>query len=246
MISTVDAEAARGFHQACRSASVTSAAGLQALWGAVTQRLDGHAAPQFGLTIAGRPAELPGIESALGMFMNTLPVAWQAEGRDSVRHWLSTAAGNALDLIDNGMIPQSQLNRMAGISDGEALYDSYLIYQNAPSADTGEETGDFDLVDEPTGGYSQQEHRLRLDVFPADTGRLHMSLSGYEPQHRLREYLGLLTGGVLTMDASVIDKPMSTILDAGPALPPVVATDSLVEAMVRDTPFEVLKGEAGE
>ncbi|ADD39911.1 non-ribosomal peptide synthetase [Stackebrandtia nassauensis] len=247
LITTVDAQAARGFHAACRAAGVTAAAGVQALWGAVTQRLDGHAAPRFGLTTAGRPAELPGIETALGMFMNTLPTTWRAGPADAVRDWMTGAAESSLDLIDHGMIPQPELVRMAGLNEGEALFDTYLVFQNAPSADTGEDEHEqgFELIDETPAAYSQQEHRLRLDVFPFE-GRLHLSLSGYEPPARLREYLALLASGVIAMDAAAVDRPMSTVLDADVAVPPLLDTDGLVTAMVLNAEAPQRKEETDE
>lgn len=52
---------------------------LQCAWGCLLGRYNGTQDVVFGSVVAGRPQELPGIERALGLFINTVPVrlAWQ-------------------------------------------------------------------------------------------------------------------------------------------------------------------------
>ena len=47
---------------------------LQAAWAILLGRLTGRDDVVFGVTVAGRPAELAGIESMVGLFINTLPL----------------------------------------------------------------------------------------------------------------------------------------------------------------------------
>ncbi len=47
---------------------------VQAAWGVLLGRITGNPDIVFGATVSGRPADLPGVESMVGLFINTLPV----------------------------------------------------------------------------------------------------------------------------------------------------------------------------
>src|SRR5262249_3409874 len=47
---------------------------VQGAWGIVLGRLTGRDDVVFGITVAGRPAEVAGIESMVGLFINTVPL----------------------------------------------------------------------------------------------------------------------------------------------------------------------------
>ncbi|CAM5561825.1 hypothetical protein SFUMM280S_02779 [Streptomyces fumanus] len=47
---------------------------VQGAWAQLLGTLTGRTDVVFGATVAGRPAELPGVERMLGLFINTLPV----------------------------------------------------------------------------------------------------------------------------------------------------------------------------
>ncbi|MEU6719530.1 amino acid adenylation domain-containing protein [Nonomuraea sp. NPDC046802] len=238
---TLDSATMRPFAAACRAAGVTSAAGVQGLWGAVHTRLDGRGQPQFGVTTSGRSAEVPGIEHAMGMFMNTLPVGWSAGEGDSVRHWLRGASSAILDLMEHDMIPLPVLDDLAGVREGRALFDSYVVYQNAPPAHVGKNDAGFRLVDEAPVAYARQDHRLRLDAFPSNDARVDLVLSGYEPAARLAEYLTALRDAALGLHPGALALPMGHLLDhRPPASPPVVDNDLLVAAMARGEAFSAI------
>ena len=47
---------------------------VQVAWAILLGRLTGRNDVVFGVTVAGRPPEIPGIESMVGLFINTLPL----------------------------------------------------------------------------------------------------------------------------------------------------------------------------
>ena len=47
---------------------------IQAAWAILLGRLTGRDDVVFGITVAGRPPEIAGIESMVGLFINTLPL----------------------------------------------------------------------------------------------------------------------------------------------------------------------------
>ncbi len=61
---------------------------VQGVWSLLLQRYTGQQTVVFGATVAGRPADLPGAESLLGLFINTLPVVLCPRGDQRVGEWL--------------------------------------------------------------------------------------------------------------------------------------------------------------
>ena len=52
----------------------------------------------FGATTAGRPAELTGVETMVGLFINTLPIRVRLEAQRLVIDWLRELQSGRLDL----------------------------------------------------------------------------------------------------------------------------------------------------
>ena len=46
---------------------------VQAAWSVLVSRYSGKQDVVFGLTVSGRPSDLPGVSSMVGMFINTIP-----------------------------------------------------------------------------------------------------------------------------------------------------------------------------
>ena len=60
--------------QQARSQGLTLNTFIQAAWAILLGRLTGRDDVVFGITVAGRPPEIAGIESMVGLFINTLPL----------------------------------------------------------------------------------------------------------------------------------------------------------------------------
>ena len=61
---------------------------VQGAWSILLSRLSGESDVLFGATVAGRPAEVPGSEKMIGIFINTLPVRVRVSSDHSIITWL--------------------------------------------------------------------------------------------------------------------------------------------------------------
>ncbi|WP_315871651.1 non-ribosomal peptide synthase/polyketide synthase [Pseudomonas sp. JV449] len=104
---------------------------VQSAWLLLLQRHTGLDTVAFGATVAGRPAELPGIEQQVGLFINTLPVVATPSPQLSVDAWLQQVQGQNLRLREQEHTPLFDIQRWAGLG-GEALFDSILVFENYP------------------------------------------------------------------------------------------------------------------
>ncbi|WP_232823672.1 condensation domain-containing protein, partial [Dyella sp. C9] len=86
--SRYDAAATERLKAFARSQRVTLNTLVQAAWILLLQRYTGQQRVAFGATVAGRPAQLAGADSLLGLFSNTLPIVQAPAEQADLGDWL--------------------------------------------------------------------------------------------------------------------------------------------------------------
>src|SRR5262249_43350531 len=71
-----------------KNAQITINIMVQGAWAVVLSRYSGETDVVFGATASGRSAPLRGIEKMVGVFINTLPVRLQVNGKETVKSFL--------------------------------------------------------------------------------------------------------------------------------------------------------------
>ncbi|MHB0772407.1 amino acid adenylation domain-containing protein [Bradyrhizobium sp. 5.13L] len=104
---------------------------VQGAWAQLLRRHSGQSAVSFGVTISGRPAELPGSEEMVGLFINTLPIVDASNPQTIVGDWLRQLQEQNLALREHGWTPLYEIQRLAGHA-GQPLFDSILVFENYP------------------------------------------------------------------------------------------------------------------
>lgn len=87
----------------------------------------------FGTTVAGRPAELPGIENVIGQFLNTVPVRVDAAPSAPVVDLLRRVEDFRLTLMAHEYLGLGDITRSAGY---QPLFDTLYVLQNFLDDDT--------------------------------------------------------------------------------------------------------------
>ncbi|AMA57433.1 non-ribosomal peptide synthetase [Bradyrhizobium sp. CCGE-LA001] len=104
---------------------------IQGAWAQLLRRHSGQSAVCFGVTISGRPAELPGSEEMVGLFINTLPIVDAPNPQGIVGDWLRQLQEQNLALREHGWTPLYDIQRLAGHA-GQPLFDTILVFENYP------------------------------------------------------------------------------------------------------------------
>ncbi|MFJ6811566.1 amino acid adenylation domain-containing protein [Streptomyces anulatus] len=99
-------------------------------WGLLLGSLTGRDEQVFGVTVAGRPAELPELEQASGMFMNNLPVRFGPRGKESVLEALHRLQREQAGLIAHQHVSLAELTRIAG---RDQLFDTVVVFESTPT-----------------------------------------------------------------------------------------------------------------
>ncbi|PRA33150.1 non-ribosomal peptide synthetase [Pseudomonas poae] len=175
-----------------RAQKVTVNTLVQAAWLLLLQRYTGQRCVTLGTTVSGRPAELPGIEEQIGLFINTLPLIAEPQAQQSVGEWIQQVQGLNLALREHEHTPLYDIQRWAG-SAGEALFDSILVFENFPVAQSLQQGAAGGLRFGAAHNHEQTNYPLALTVFSGE--RLSLSL-GYQRErfdepsiHRLLGHL---------------------------------------------------------
>lgn len=107
---------------------------MQAAWLLLLQRYTGQSCVAFGATVAGRSAELAGIERQIGLFINTLPVIANPHAQQHLDDWLQEVQLHNVALREHEHAPLYEIQRWAGRG-GDALFDTLLVFDNYPMSE---------------------------------------------------------------------------------------------------------------
>ena len=127
----IDSTRTQALSAFARRHKVTANVLVQAAWMLLLQRYTGQASVAFGTTVAGRPAQVPGIDRQVGLFINTLPVIGTPAPELSVGAWLQQVQADSLERAEHESTPLFEIQRWAGLA-GESLFDSLLVFENYP------------------------------------------------------------------------------------------------------------------
>ncbi|WP_051800735.1 non-ribosomal peptide synthetase [Streptomyces sp. NRRL F-525] len=166
------AELTQALNDVARRGGVTMATVVQGAWALVLARLAGRRDVVFGTTVAGRPADLPGAESLIGLFINTLPVRVETDGRESVLEMLDRLQRRQLGVMGHQHLGLAEIKQVAGPG---AEFDTLVVYENYPrSAEALPDDPDA-LVIWP-GGRTRDASHYPLGLIVAPGERMELQL----------------------------------------------------------------------
>ncbi|MEU0088909.1 amino acid adenylation domain-containing protein, partial [Streptomyces sp. NPDC006274] len=112
-----------------RSRGLTLNTLIQGAWSVLLARLTGRDDVVFGATVSGRPAEITGVESMVGLFINTLPVRVALRPEESVAALLERIQDEQSDLLEHQHLGLSRIQELAGVGE---LFDTLAVLENYP------------------------------------------------------------------------------------------------------------------
>ncbi|MGO3244264.1 MAG: amino acid adenylation domain-containing protein [Halomonas sp.] len=105
---------------------------VQGAWGLLLARHADTRHVMFGSTVSGRSSEFAGADTMVGMFVNTLPLRVEIDPAKCVREWLGELQRQNAELRQYELIPLSDIQRHAGITDGQKLFHTAVVFENYP------------------------------------------------------------------------------------------------------------------
>ncbi|WP_188306297.1 non-ribosomal peptide synthetase, partial [Streptomyces sp. CBMA123] len=118
-----------------RRAGLTLGTVVQGAWALLLARYAGEPDVLFGTTVSGRPEELPGVESMIGMFINTLPTRVRVESGRTAADWLRELQESQAEARRHAAVSLAELTGYSDVPSGSALFDSIVAFENYPFDD---------------------------------------------------------------------------------------------------------------
>ncbi|CAE6741586.1 non-ribosomal peptide synthetase [Nitrospira defluvii] len=185
---------------------------LQGAWAILLSRYSGEREVLFGVTVAGRPTDLPGVEDIVGLFINTLPLRLTISPDLPVMSWLRHLLAENYRIRQYEYAPLVRIQQWSEVPSGQALFRSLLVFENAPKdARLGEEREDRSL------SYDQDRvhtnYPMTVVGYPGESMGVRLSYDRRLFEHadvaRMLDHLKrLLESIAATPDAAIRDLPM--------------------------------------
>ncbi|HEX2642196.1 MAG TPA: condensation domain-containing protein, partial [Thermoanaerobaculia bacterium] len=106
----------------------------QGAWAVLLGRYANTADVVFGSVVSGRPAALPGVETMVGMFINTLPVRARVDGGEPLVPWLRRLQERQVARQDFEHVPLTRIQRWSEVPSGSPLFETLYVFENYPDA----------------------------------------------------------------------------------------------------------------
>ena len=187
----------------------------QAAWALVLRRYSGERDVLFGVTVAGRPVELPQMQQTVGLFINSvaLRVKMPADGQAlGVRQWLSALLEHNMELREYEYVPLVTIQEHSELPKGQPLFDSLFVFENAPV--------DISVMDRAQhlnatsdSGRTHTNFPLTAVCYPGDDLGLHLSYDQRFFEHSsverlLSEFKRLLLALMAGIDGDMAELPL--------------------------------------
>ncbi|WP_051250929.1 amino acid adenylation domain-containing protein [Paenibacillus harenae] len=177
-------ELSRKLQELASSLQITLNSLFQTLWGVMLQRYNHLDDVVFGSVVSGRPSELPGIETMVGLFINTIPVRIRASGNDSFAELAASVQRKAIESEGYDYMPLYDIQNLTELKNN--LINHIIVFENYPVEKEVSESGSEDALGFDIGDvsmYEQTSYDLNIMVLPSDdlTVKLIFNASVYDP-----------------------------------------------------------------
>lgn len=105
---------------------------LQGAWAITLGRYDGNEEAMFGITVAVRPHELKGVETMIGLFINTVPLRVIIPPDMHIVEWLTQLQIHYLEMQEFEYSSLSDIHTWSEKPKGEELFETILVFENYP------------------------------------------------------------------------------------------------------------------
>jgi acyl carrier protein len=122
-------ETTRALGELARSQHTTVNTVLQGAWALLLSTLTGQRDVAFGAVVSGRPPELAGAESMVGLLINTVPVRAIFTSDTTAADLLEQLQDDRNHTLEHQHLGLPEIHRIAG---QRSLFDTVFVYENYP------------------------------------------------------------------------------------------------------------------
>jgi amino acid adenylation domain-containing protein/non-ribosomal peptide synthase protein (TIGR01720 family) len=118
--------------QLARREQITLNTLVQGAWALLLHHYSGDNQVMFGVTLAGRPTDLNGSDSMIGLFINTLPLRVSVPVSEAASPWLRWIQRQSAELIQYQYSSLTALRGQSSYRHEAPLFESIVVFENYP------------------------------------------------------------------------------------------------------------------
>ncbi|MGA9381124.1 MAG: amino acid adenylation domain-containing protein, partial [Phormidium sp.] len=197
---------------------------VQATWALLLSRYSQESDVVFGATVSGRPPVINGVESMVGLFINTLPMRVRFNENTKLLEILKDLQAQ---LVESEQFSYSSLVEIQGFSNvprGTSLFDSILVFENYPiDSDLLEDNSNFSF-----SNFRAIEHtNYPLTILVGPSEQLFLKVS-YDTNCFDDDAISRMLGHFVTLLEAIVANPETPISHL-PMLTPSEQQQILIE-----------------
>jgi len=202
----LDREITNGFAYIARNCKVTINTVFQALWGILLQRYNNTDDVAFGTVVSGRPVEIDGIETMVGLFINTVPVRVKCDDNMPFAELVKELQKSALATEKFHYVSMQDIQQNIGLKHG--LVNHIVTFENYPLEKEISKLGSSqDIYGFTISGADmneQTDYDLEIMVLPGEelVVRIPYNASVYD-----RNFINMIEGHFKEAAKAVISNP---------------------------------------
>ncbi|MEH2000299.1 MAG: amino acid adenylation domain-containing protein [Nostoc sp.] len=171
---------------------------VQGAWALLLSRYSGESDVVFGATVSGRPPTLAGVDSMVGLLINTLPIRVQIIANAELLPWLKQLQSQAFEQEQYAYYSLAEIQRLSDVPPGMPLFESILAFENYP-LDSAEQETKKTLEISHISCFERTNYPLTVVINPASqlSGRIVYNTSRFEEEtieRMIGHFQTLLTG----------------------------------------------------
>jgi iturin family lipopeptide synthetase A len=139
---------------------------LQAAWAMLLGKYNNMNDVVFGVVVSGRPPELEGVETMVGLFINTIPVRIRFDAEDPIAAILTQIQQNALDTEPHHYYPLFEIQALSKL--GRGLLDHILIIENYPMLEKNQQDEQNVFAVSNPRMFVQSNYDLTIEITPGE------------------------------------------------------------------------------
>ncbi|HKV95701.1 MAG TPA: amino acid adenylation domain-containing protein [Candidatus Angelobacter sp.] len=208
IVISLDEETTQRLTAQARARNLTVNTIVQGAWAVLLSRHTGQEDVVFGSTVAGRAPEIAGVESMVGLLINTVPTRVRLGSADSFDDLVNRLNQEQSRLLPHQYLGLVEIQRLTKLNE---LFDTLVVFENFPRGEEGTAGPSgglrFSLLDLNDAAH----YPLTLIIGPSR--RLDMFFT-YHPDHFSSNFVEILSQRfirLLTAFATAPDQPVNFI-----------------------------------
>ncbi|HEY2293234.1 MAG TPA: condensation domain-containing protein, partial [Thermoanaerobaculia bacterium] len=190
-----------------RRHQVTLSTVVQTAWALLIGRYSCGDNAVYGLTVAGRPPELAGIESMAGLFINTLPMRVHLDVMEPAMALAGRIQAQQLDLGRYEWSSLLKVQEWSEMAPGEPLFENIVVFENYPVDESAVPAAlESELGLEMSHEFDKTNFPLELVAAPG--ARIYLRVS-YDNVRFERVEIQRLLGHLVRLFAGIAAAPMA-------------------------------------